>query len=51
MESKYFEVRELVDSQVYNLLGDHAINLLDPRLIETIDAVRDILGVSLICNN
>lgn len=51
MESKYFETKELVDQEVYSLLGENAIKLIDSRLIETIDAIREILGVSLICNN
>lgn len=51
MESKYFTTQELVDEEVYSLLGDNAIKLIDDRLIETIDAVREILGVPLICNN
>lgn len=51
MESKYFETKELVDQEVYNLLGENAIKLIDSRLIETIDVIREILGVSLICNN
>lgn len=51
MESKYFTTQELVDEEVYSLLGDNAIKLIDDRLIKTIDAVREILGVPLICNN
>ena len=51
MESKYFLVEELVDEEVYSILGDNAIRLLDNRLIETIDKIREILGVPLICNN
>lgn len=51
MGSKYFLVEELVDEEVYSILGDNAIRLLDNRLIETIDKIREILGVPLICNN
>ena len=51
MESKYFEIQELVDEDVYNLLGDEAFKLIDDRLIETIDSIREILDVPLICNN
>lgn len=51
MESKYFKTQELVDKEVYELIGDNAVNLLDERLIETIDAVREILDVPLICND
>lgn len=51
MESKYFEIQELVDEDVYNLLEDEAFKLIDDRLIETIDSIREILDVPLICNN
>ena len=51
MESKYFEIQELVDEDVYNLLEEDAYKLFDERLLETIDAVREILDVPLTCNN
>ena len=51
MESKYFSTQELVDKETYELLGDDAIKLIDKNLIKTIDAVREILNVPLICNN
>lgn len=51
LTSKYFTVEELVDEETYDLLGDQAIKLIDERLIKTIDSVREILGVPLICNN
>lgn len=51
MESKYFSTKELVDEEVYSILGDNAIKLIDDKLIETIDVIRDILNVPLICNN
>lgn len=51
MESKYFSTRELVDEEVYSILGDNAIKLIDDKLIETIDVIREILNVPLICNN
>lgn len=51
MESKYFTIEELVDEDTYNLLEDEAYKLFDPRLLETIDAIREILDVPLICNN
>lgn len=49
--SKYFKAYELVDQDVYNLLGDDSYKLIDPMLLETIDVIREILGVPLICNN
>lgn len=51
MESKYFSTQEFVDEETYELLGDDAIKLIDPDLIETVDIIREILGVPLICNN
>lgn len=51
MVSKYFDAHELVDKEVYDLLGDYSINLFDYSLIETIDAIREILDVPLICND
>ncbi len=51
MESKYFSTQELVDKEVYELLGDDAIKLIDPNLLEVIDVIREILGVPLICND
>lgn len=51
MESKYFTIEELVDESVFNLLKQEAFKLFDPKLIETIDVVREILDVPLICNN
>lgn len=51
LTSKYFKAYELVDEETYNLLGDNSFKLLDSKLIETIDKVREILDVPLICNN
>lgn len=51
LTSKYFKAYELVDKDVYTLLGDDSYKLIDPRLLETIDKAREILGVPLICNN
>lgn len=51
MGSKYFTIEELVDEETYNLLEDEAYKLFNPKLLETIDVVREILDVPLICNN
>lgn len=51
MESRYFEIQELVDEEVYNLLEEDAYKLFDERLLKTIDVVREILDVPLTCNN
>jgi hypothetical protein len=49
--TKYFEVEELVSKEVYKLLGDNAIKLIDDRLLVVLDEIREILNVPLICNN
>lgn len=51
LTSKYFEAYELVDEETYDLLGDESYKLIDEKLIETIDKIREILNVPLICNN
>lgn len=49
--NKYFAVEELVSKEVYELLGDEAIKLFDPKALEVLEDVREILAVPLICNN
>ena len=49
--NKYFTVEELVSEEVYKLLGDEAIKLFDPKALEVLEDVREILAVPLICNN
>lgn len=49
--NKYFKVKELVSSRIYNQYGDDAIKFLDPKALEALENVREILGVPLICNN
>lgn len=49
--NKYFTVEELVSEEVYDLLGDNAIRLLEPAAVQILEEVREILGVPLICNN
>jgi hypothetical protein len=39
MKSIYFTLQELVPPEVYSARGEKAWELLDPRLIETIDAI------------
>lgn len=48
---KYFKVKELVSSDIYKQYGEDAINFLDPKALEALDNVREILGVPLVCNN
>lgn len=49
--SKYFDIKELVSKKVYEQYGESAIKFIDSRLLETIDIIREILGVPLTCNN
>jgi len=48
---KYFIIQELVPPQVYKDRGDKAWELLDERMLQTIDAIRDHFGVSCTINN
>ena len=48
---KYFSVKELVDKQTYNLLGEASIDLISPKLIETIEELRERLDLPMIINN
>lgn len=49
--NKYFTVKELVSKDVYDLLGDEAVKLFDPKALQVLEDIREILGVPLICNN
>lgn len=49
--NKYFQLKELVSSQVYSKYGDDAIKFLDPIAVKVLENIREILGVPLICNN
>lgn len=49
--NKYFTVDELVSKEVYELLGDEAIKLFDPKALEVLEDVREILGIPLTCND
>lgn len=49
--NKYFTVEELVSKDVYDLLGDEAIKLFDPKALEVLEDVREILGIPLTCND
>lgn len=49
--NRYFQVKELVSSKIYNQYGDDAIKFLDPKALEALENVREILNVPLICNN
>ena len=49
--TKHFNTEELVSEQVFDVIGDDAIKLFDPKALETLEAIREILDVPLICNN
>ena len=49
--TKHFNTEELVSKQVYDVIGDDAIKLFDPKALESLEAIREILNVPLICNN
>ena len=49
--NKYFKIEELVSSNVYEQYKDDAIKFLDPKALEALENVREILNVPLICNN
>lgn len=49
--NKYFDIKELVSSRVYNKYGDNAVELLNSKALKMLENVREILDVPLICNN
>lgn len=49
--TKHFNTEELVSKQVFDVIGDDAIKLFDPKAIETLEAIRELVDVPLICNN
>ena len=49
--TKHFNTEELVSEQVFTVIGDDAIKLFDPKALETLEVIREILNVPLICNN
>ena len=48
---KYFKPYEIVSKTVYTIYRDESIKFMDNRLIETIDVIREILGVPLVIND
>jgi hypothetical protein len=47
----YFDLPELVCEQVYDYYGDVAWNFFDPRLLITIDKIREKIGKPIFVNN
>ena len=50
-KAKRFVIQELVPEIVYKDRGEKAWQLIDHRLIANLDALREHLGVSMVCNN
>lgn len=47
----HFEVQELVSPEIYKKYGDDAIKVFDPRILWTIDKIREYYGVPVYINN
>jgi len=41
MKSKHFKIHELVPKKMYEMFGDLAWRFVDPRLIESLDMLKD----------
>lgn len=48
---KYFKPYEIVSKTVYTIYKDESIKFMDNRLLETLDVIREILGVPLVIND
>ena len=48
---KYFKPYEVVSKLVYTKYRDESIKFMDNRLLETLDVIREILGVPLVIND
>ena len=48
---KYFDIKELVDINVYQLHKEDSIRFFDPRLIETIEWIRENIASPITINN
>lgn len=51
VESPFFDLPELVCEHVYEKYGNFAWNFLDPRLIVTINTIRDRIGKAIFVND
>jgi len=49
--SKYFDVREFVDSKTFAMLGARAEILIDPKIVRIVDNLREIAASPLYLNN
>lgn len=48
---KYFKIHELVPPDIYKKYGDSAFQFLDPKMLYTIDKIRERYNTSLTINN
>ena len=48
---KHFKAYELVDRKTYSIRGEKSFELIDSRILYTIDMLREYYGVSIIINN
>lgn len=51
MLSKFFKIYELVSPNVYRKYGERSWMFFDPRLIETLDFIREYFGEPITINN
>jgi len=49
--SKWFDVREFVDSSTWNLLGIKAQWMISPQIVRVCDRLRELTGVPVTVNN
>lgn len=48
---KYFKIQELVDKKTFERFGESAFMFFDPRLLRTIDAIREYFNKPVLINN
>lgn len=51
MNSKYFIVQEFINPTTYERLGDDSINLIDSKLIDIAEFIREDIGLPITINN
>ena len=51
MKSRYFQIEELVSKAVFIKYGETSWQFFDPRLIETIDWIKENLNRTIVINN
>lgn len=51
MKSKFFKIYELISPNVYRKYGERSWMFFDPRLLETLDFIREYFGEPIIIND